>query len=720
MTLRPFGACDAAAAQFPLSPLVGLVLAALAGSAVAQSADTAPTLQKITVTGKAETPLKPAYAGGQIARGGSLGLLGQQDTMDVPFSTTNFTSELIQNLQARTIADVVVNDASVRMTTGSNGFDDTFQIRGYAVSATDVGFNGLYGLISQNRVPTQLVERAELLKGPGALVNGISPSGSVGGGINVVTKRAGDVPLTRLTTEYVGRKNLSQAIDVGRRFGPDNAWGVRVNALVRGGEASIDEGNAQTGLGAVALDYNGGALRWSLDAIYQEDNTDNFRPQISLDSVGTIAAPPDARSNWYPGTSLTQRDKTIATRVEYDVTDELTAYASLGYRDGMNDQSFPRSTTAVQSNGDFTVQNTWYDSYTETYSGNAGLTWRFATAGVGHTLSVGVSGLQQDSGNAYIPGGSAASNIYNPAPLPAITAPRTEPVKSSGRTLSSFAIADTLSLDNGRWLVTLGARDQTVRSHSYNAAGAQTASYDASAITPIGAVVFKPVDKVSVYASYTAGLTAGQTVSRTASPAYSNAGVDLDPYKSEQYEAGVKADWGTITTTAAVYQLSRPSAIRNGANALAYDGEQRNRGLELSAYGEVLRGLRGTASMAFIDPKLTKTQGGVNEGNDAAGVPDLTASVGADWDTPWVPGLAVNGRVLYTSGAYLNASNTQKFDAWTRVDLGARYKATIAGTPVTFRGNVENLFDKTYWLTTGTYVAVGSPRTLVLSAAIDF
>ncbi|MET0350907.1 MAG: TonB-dependent receptor plug domain-containing protein, partial [Rhizobacter sp.] len=222
MTVRSFRACDSAVAPFPLCPLVGLVLAALAGGAVAQTADNASTtLPKITITGKAETTLKPAYAGGQVARGGSLGLLGQQDTMDVPFSTTNFTSELVENLQARTIADVVINDASVRMTTGGNGFDDTFQIRGYAVSATDVGFNGLYGLISQNRVPAQLVERAELLKGPGALVNGISPSGSVGGGINIVAKRAADLPLTRLTTEYVGRKNLSQAIDVGRRFGPD-------------------------------------------------------------------------------------------------------------------------------------------------------------------------------------------------------------------------------------------------------------------------------------------------------------------------------------------------------------------------------------------------------------------------------------------------------------------------------------------------------------------
>lgn len=111
--------------------------------------------------------------------------------MDTPFSTVNYTSDLIENQQARTAADTLINDASVRLTTGSNGFDDTFQIRGYAVGSGDVGFNGMYGLVSSNRVPAQIVERIELLKGPGALVNGISPGGSIGGGINILSKRAG-------------------------------------------------------------------------------------------------------------------------------------------------------------------------------------------------------------------------------------------------------------------------------------------------------------------------------------------------------------------------------------------------------------------------------------------------------------------------------------------------------------------------------------------------
>lgn len=682
------------------------------------------TLPAVTVSGVAATDLEPAYAGGQVARGGSLGLLGTQNAMDVPFSTTNYTSELLENQQVRTLADVVVNDASVRMSTGGTGFDDTFQIRGFAVSATDVGLNGLYGLISQNRVPAQLVERVEILKGPGSLINGIAPSGSVGGGINIVSKRASDDPLTRVTATYTGSSNFGLGLDLSRRFGEDKAWGLRFNGLVRDGEATIDGGNQQTGLAALGIDYRGSNLRWSLDAIAQHDDTDNFRPQISLDTgLTAIPKPPDARSNWYPGTTLVQKDSTIATRLEYDITDSLTAYAGIGYRDETNDQVFPSTLRTalgpVNGAGNFTVQNNYYDSYTKTTSGNAGLRWRFNTASIGHTLTAAVTEMQQEAGSAYITGNTRASNIYNPSPLPTITAARTAPLKTSDTTLSSFAIADTLSFMNDRLLITLGARNQNVEVQSFSATGAKTSNYDKSAVSPLAGIVFKPMANVSVYGNYTEGLTRGAFVSTTSG--YANPGEALAPYKSEQYEAGVKVDWGRITTTAAIYQIARPNAqVDTATNVYGYFGEQRNRGLELTAYGELQRGLRGMASVAFVDPKLTTTPNGVNQGKDAAGVPDTTASAGLDWDTPWLAGLSVNGRVIYTSGSYLTSANTQKFDGWTRYDLGARYRTAVAGKEVVFRANVENLLDKNYWLTTGTYVTVGSPRTLVLSASVDF
>ena len=228
--------------------------------------------------------------------------------------------------------------------------------------------------------------------------------------------------------------------------------------------------------------------------------------------------------------------------------------------------------------------------------------------------------------------------------------------------------------------------------------------------------MLRPWQNVSLYANYAEGLTPGTVVGA----GYANVGEVLAPFKSQQYEAGVRVDWGSVTTSASVFQIARPNSIRTAANTLAYDGEQRNRGLELSAYGEILPGLRALASVTFLKPELTNPSLASERGNDAAGVPDRTFSGALDWSVPWVPGLALNGRVIHTSGSYLTNANALRFDAWTRVDFGARYSTEIANKPVTFRANLENAFGENYWLTTGNFVTVGSPRTVIVSATVDF
>ncbi|WP_255517091.1 Plug domain-containing protein [Herbaspirillum sp. SJZ099] len=130
-------------------------------------------LPTVTVTESAD-PTAP-YAGGLVARGGSLGVLGTASVMDTPFSTTNYTSQGIEDVQARAIGDVIANDASVRNTNGNGGFGDSYQIRGFTMSANDVAFNGLYGLVPLTRMPIAMVERIEVLKGPGTLMYGMAP-----------------------------------------------------------------------------------------------------------------------------------------------------------------------------------------------------------------------------------------------------------------------------------------------------------------------------------------------------------------------------------------------------------------------------------------------------------------------------------------------------------------------------------------------------------------
>lgn len=128
--------------QSPLSLLVGRAwstvfvaapVALLAGAAHAQDSG-APQIEQVLVTG-ARTLDEAPYMNGGVARRGGLGVLGAGDIMDSPFSTTNYTSQLLEDQQARTLADAVVNEASVRVQTSTSGFSDDFQIRGFNVGA---------------------------------------------------------------------------------------------------------------------------------------------------------------------------------------------------------------------------------------------------------------------------------------------------------------------------------------------------------------------------------------------------------------------------------------------------------------------------------------------------------------------------------------------------------------------------------------------------------
>lgn len=713
LTLAAAGALAQAAAPAPAASAAAeaTTTVAQAAATASGSADSRGTLGRVSVQGKAER--QKAGLGSR----GSVGLLGSQDASDIPFSTLNYTEQLMRDQQSRTLADVLQNDASVRVMTAAQGFGEDFQIRGFAVPSGDVGFNGLYGLASGNRMPAEIMERVEVLKGPGAMINGMPPGGSVGGSINVIPKRAGNVDLTRVTTSFSGGDQLGVALDAGRRFGTNKEWGIRVNGSYRDGEASIDDGNARQRFAAVALDYRGQQLRWTLDGFKQHENIVGFRSQPAfLPNVGRLPRTPDPDKNIYGNAVLALDDEMFSTRVEYDFSDRFTAWAGVGRRDSWTMQDFPTASTRVNGNGDFRLIGAWYDAYTESTSSDIGARGRFDTWGVSHTVSVGASRLKQETGSFYLANPASTSvpaNIYNPVPMPAVIGARLAPTKTGETTLSGVAIADTMSFLNERVLVTVGVRDQN----------AETGAYDKGKVGRLGGIVIKPTEDLSVYANYAEGLTRGVIVSGNAV----NAGEVFPPQQTKQVEAGVKMDWGSFQTAASVYEIKRPNQISEvdptdaqGRNRVSFNGEQRNRGLELSAQGEIIRSIRWLASASFTRAKQQRTAGGVNEGKDVAGVADRTLSIGADWDVPYVRGLGLNGRVIHTSEGWMDAINSIRVPGWTRTDIGARYTTTIAGVPTVLRANVENLFDRHYWLLSGSYVTVATGRMVVMSASFDF
>ncbi|WP_414735693.1 TonB-dependent receptor [Herbaspirillum chlorophenolicum] len=673
-------------------------------------------LPTVTVTESAD-PTAP-YAGGLVARGGSLGVLGTASVMDTPFSTTNYTSQGIEDVQARAIGDVITNDASVRNTNGNGGFGDSYQIRGFTMSANDVAFNGLYGLVPLTRMPIAMVERIEVLKGPGTLMYGMGPAGGIGGAVNLVPKRATEDPISSVTATYLSNAQFGLKADLGRRFGENQEWGIRVNALYADGNTGLSGSNQQQTMGSVALDYNGGRVRWSLDAYTQHEDARNFRPQFSIDSsLATMPAAPSGKTNLYPGTTLQSDDKAVATRLEYDINDKLTAYGAVGYHVAESAQSWP-GTSIMNVRGDTgTLYNGYYDQRVTSTSADVGLRARFDTGGIKHTLMLGANMLDQQTDYFFDSQSTGVtSNLYNPVPLPAAAGVRGQPMPQNQIRLTSLALTDTLSFIDDRLRLIAGLRRQQVYQHSLTDA-AQTSNR--MAISPVLAVVVKPLENLSVYANYTAALSAGGFTGANDG----NPNQQFPPYKSKQYEAGVKADWGRVTTTAAVFQIEQANSTSTTINGTTYtsqDGRARIRGLELSAYGELQRGLRFNASGTFFDTKQSHTGDGATDGKDVGAVPNHNFNLGLDWDTPWLAGLALNTRVTNTGSMWYSNANALKVPGWTRMDVGARYITKTAGQVVTYRANIENLFDKNYWVMQNGYVGTSSGRTFVLSAKVDF
>lgn len=681
-------------------------------------------LPAVRVEASAEQPgqLPQSYVGGQVARGGRLGMLGNQDLMDAPFNITSYTAQTIADRQAVTVADVVAGDPSIRNAGQAGDVLDSFFIRGFPLgdqNSGEIAFDGVYGVAPNYRVLTDYAERIEVIKGPAALLYGMSPASSVGGVINIVPKRAGDVDLTRLTAGYASDSQLSGQVDLSRRFGADRQFGVRINGSQQGGDTALDNQSREARVGALALDYRGERLRASVDIIDQREDVDAPSRRPFLAAGLEVPSAPDGRRNvtqdweWFK-----TEDRSLLLRTEYDVTDALTVFADAGSGRTRVDRLFGNP-FVVNAAGDTSTTPQRFEFEVDRSTADLGLRTRFATGTVRHSVALQATAYREvlDRGSAN--GTAVSSNLYRPVDRPEqdVGAPARVP-KVSETELAGVALSDTLSMMDDRLQLTLGVRRQKVLSDNFNPlTGAVSSSYDESAVTPLAGLVVKPWHNLSLYANYIEGLSKGDAAPNTAT----NAGEVFAPYKSRQAEIGAKLDHGRFATTLSVFQIRKPSGQLT-AGRFAVDGEQRNRGLELLMFGETAPGLRVLGGVTLLDAELTKTNSAATRGKTAVGAPELLANLGLEWDAGFLPGLTFTGDVVHTGEQYVDRANTQRLPEWTTLDLGARYRTRIGGKHTTFRAAVRNVFDREYWAGASQWGSLvqGAPRTLSLSATVDF
>ncbi|RMT86500.1 hypothetical protein ALP39_00793 [Pseudomonas marginalis pv. marginalis] len=718
------------ASRLTLAIRTALIVAAASGNAWAATAestdDSAQSLildaTNVNARYSGPTDLPDVLAGGQVARGARLGMLGNKDVMDTPFSVTSYTAKTLADLQTVTVADALERDPSVRSTGQTGGIVDSFFVRGFAIGEGNLGelaYDGVYGVAPNYRAFTEYAERVEVLKGPGALMYGISPNSGVGGVINIVPKRPLDQDLTRFTGSYASDTQVGGHLDISRRFGEQNQFGVRFNGSLQGGDTAVDDQHRDVGIGAIALDYRGERLRLNLDYISQKESWEGASRPFTLAPGVDVPSAPNGR------TSLPQKwgwsdtkEQSVLLGGEYDLNDSLTVFAHAGGGRSdvkrMSDQ-VPR---ILNDAGDTENTPGYYKFNVDRSTADVGLRALFATGPVTHTTTLMATRYQDELSRGINNGTIIRSNIYHPVERPEQTINTPKVLRISESELSGVALTDTLGVLDDRLQLTLGLRRQAIESRNYNAAGAVSSRYKDNATTPLVGVVVKPWDDVSLYYNYVEGLSKGDIAPGTAS----NAGETFAPYESKQHELGVKYEHGTFMTTVALFQIEKPSGELGANGVYSVQAEQRNRGVELSVYGEVAPGTRLMGGVTFLDGELTKSATAANQGNKPVGVPEIQANLWAEYDTPWLEGFTLTGGAIYTDSQYVNQANTQALDSWTRIDAGARYATKIEGRPTTFRATVQNVFDREYWSGVASYGAFspGYPRTLQVSATVDF
>lgn len=716
-----------------------VVSATLTPQARAQEqARTPDTDQEVVVTAQQQRS--------QVSSEGSLGALGDRTALETPFNVRNYTAQLVLDQQSETLGEVLENDPSVRVTQGFGNQSELFVIRGFPLAGDDVALDGLYGITPRQLVSPELYDRVQVLNGSSAFLFGAAPGGSgLGGGINLIPKRA-EKTLYRATASYAGNGLWGGAIDAGARFGANDAFGFRVNGVYRDGDTAVDDERRSVRVVGADLDFRSGPGRFFLDVGYEDQRVFQPRPQVRLANTGlAIPRVPGASANYAQPWAFTKlRDVYVLARAEVDVAPGWTIYLAGGMRDGREDGDYATPTVTDSATGAATQARLFVPREDNNESGQFGVRGKFALAGTTHAISVGGTLVLAENRNAFASGGyrtaagtfapTTPTNLYAPVAVPRpVNLPGTggdlaNPPRATYTEFGSLFASDTIGLFGDRVLITGGVRQQNLIVEAFSRTTlARTSRYDRSATTPVVGIVVRPTSSFSLYGNRIEGLAQGATAPTNGT--ILNPGEIFAPYRTTQYEVGAKWEIRRMTATLALfrteqpngYSIGTPTATQPAATTFVVDGLQRNQGIELGFNGEPADWLRVIGGGTINDATLRRTAGGLTDGNDAIGVPDYQVNLGLEVVPPFLRAATLTGRVVQTGHQYLDATNRQRLDDWTRFDLGARYILVADEHPITLRVSAENIDNRRYWTSAfGGYLLQGQPRTVKASVTVEY
>jgi iron complex outermembrane recepter protein len=694
------------------------------GTAAKTSGTTATEVEEVVVTGITKDGSQDVgYRTDYV----SMGPLGSTSVLDVPYSITSVSSDLIANTQAQSVAAALQYVPTVQSQTGGSRLTDYYTIRGFSSSVWtyNTSIDGLrcYDAV----VPIEDKERIEVLNGANSFLFGItSPAGM----INYVAKRPTSYDLYDITIGNYGGDQYYTHIDLGGPLDKAGKVSYRLNlAGVAPGEVGVDDEKNGRFLASGAVDWHiTPDMVWSVNASYFKRHLEDNQPLFMIGKATEVPSAPDTSKNYSPDYSYGKDEiKKIGTDFVYKISDTFNLRSAFQYTD--QQRSYATFREVWQNNaGDYTIRTDYAgQNITTTTQGYVYLDSVFETGPFSHKVTVGVSddyieiltpypnGLKSVTGKTVY-----ASNLKNaktPVELAHVLSSGSPYRKTEESNFNSVLLADQIDITK-QWSVMLGGNYSSVDTRTWSSSTwLENPENDKGEATPSVALMYKPTDKVTTYVSYIQALQRGDTAPATADNAYEV----LSPYKSNQYELGVKSEIYGVNLNAALFRVDQPYAYTNTTtNIYSDDGREVHTGVELSASGKLTRDLTFFGGFTFMDPTVEKASTSSLDGKAPQGVAKEMAKLYLEYAVPYVTGFALTGGINYIGREWVDAANTISIPSVTLGNIGARYQRKFWSHEFTFRVNVDNVTGRNYWTTRSGILYLGNPRTVSFSAEMKF
>ena len=690
---------------------------------------------------------------------------------DIPQAISSVSKELIADRQAFTLADAVKNVPAVTQ----NSFYNQFSIRGINQNEEGAIINGMRTRQHYFLQPlTSNIERIEVIKGP---ASASFSSSDPGGTINLVTKKplsedrkqvsisAGSFSTIRGALDFTGplnkEKSLLYRLNVGYEdsksfrdlqykkaylispsfsYLPNDQTALNVELVLNNNKTRLDRGQAifgaiagQTDLRSTPITFNMGStndryrtsdimLMSNLSHAFTKDIVFNIAymkqtwDEDLLEHRTTNVYGLDEAGNAIPtlaGMRAIQRQQSLNT-------DNISSYFAINAATG------PLQHKIIVGYDRVSVQK---------YRGGA------ESSAQGYRLKSGGIAPKYDplKKELYVFQTFNGMNI----PVPNVAHFNLAKPQYTLRDLSEYVftqneIAPAYALATGIYIqdqikynkltVLLGLRQEWHDDYSNYKVGNEKKSSRQKVLPRFG-ITYELNPNVNLYGTYLQGYQPqGNTSNLVVVPP--PAGTNYKPLTSDLKEIGAKSEWmnRTLMVNISIFEINQKNLLMNAndpidPNLLIERGAQRSRGIEVEASGFILPNWQFNAGYSYVDALITQDYNPILNGQRVQNTPQHSGSLWTRYDlndNRVLKGIGIGAGIQYSGDKLPWYTRDFTLPAYTLVDAALYYSPPKSKVQLAM--NVNNVFNRTYWVGAQTYLRLfpGTPRNVMFNATYRF